>query len=80
MAGQGPDDGAIKDPDAGAGGMDVPLLEDELGDVLAAPGEVIDVVDGVEIRHEVDERDVVLSVVDDEDQLIGGDSFPETGP
>ena len=51
--------------------------EPELGDVDVAPGEVVGIVDGVEIRHLPDESDHVLSIEDMNGELIGKDSFPE---
>jgi len=51
--------------------------EPELGDVDVAPGEVVGIVDGVEIRHLTDESDHVLPVEDENGELIGKDSFPE---
>jgi hypothetical protein len=50
---------------------------DDVGDVDVEVGEVIDVVDGIEIRNEADERDLVLPVEDASGALIGGDAFPE---
>ncbi len=49
----------------------------EVGDVDAAPGEVVGVVDGVELRHLTDESDHVLPIEDENGELIGKDSFPE---
>ena len=51
--------------------------EPELGDVDVPPGEVVGIVDGVEIRHLTDESDHVLPVEDENGELIGKDSFPE---
>ena len=67
MAGQDPDPGAE---------IAAELLG--LGDVSAAPGEVIGEVGGVTIRYEVDDRDIVLPIEDDDGELIGKESFPET--
>jgi hypothetical protein len=50
----------------------------DLGDVQAEPGEVIAVVDGVEIRHVIDDSDHVLSIEDDSGEIIGKDSFPDS--
>jgi hypothetical protein len=51
--------------------------EAEIGDVDVAPGEVVGIVDGVEIRHVTDESDHVLPIEDENGELIGKDSFPE---
>jgi hypothetical protein len=51
--------------------------EAEVGDVNVAPGEVVGVVDGVEIRHRTDESDHVLPIEDENGELIGKGSFPE---
>jgi hypothetical protein len=66
---------AGQDPDPGA---EIASEELDLGDVLAAPGEVVGVADGKEVRHEVDDRDIVLPIEDDDGELIGKESFPET--
>lgn len=52
----------------------------KVGDVDVAPGEVVGVVDGVEIRHLTDESDHVLPIEDENGELIGKDSFPEVFP
>jgi hypothetical protein len=79
MTEQDPAAEALDDPPTGMDdAVELADLEDpDLGDVQAAPGEVIGIVDGEEIRNLVDERDTFLPVVDDEGQLIGRDSFPE---
>ena len=83
MTGQNPDDPLAEPPSVEDALFDEAVamedLEnpDEVGDVDAELGEVIDVVDGVEIRNEADERDLVLPTEDANGNLIGGDSFPE---
>ena len=58
--------------------VDMEDVEDpNLGDVLAKPGEVVAVVDGIEIRHLTDESDHVLPIKDGTGEVIGKGSFPE---
>ena|SRR5919106_63645 len=53
------------------------VADPDLGDVQAAPGEVVGVVDGVEVRHLTDETDHVLPIEDESGRVIGRDSFPD---
>ena len=84
MTGQPPDDPLAEPPEVEDALFDEAVAmedldnPDDIGDVTVEVGEVIDLVDGVEIRNEVDERDLVLPVRDADGNLIGGDSFPET--
>ena len=83
MTGQSPDDPLAEPPSVEdtlfdeAVAMEDLENHDDVGDVDVEIGEVIDVVDGVEIRNEADERDLVLPVEDATGALIGGDVFPE---
>jgi hypothetical protein len=83
MTGQHPDDPLAEPPSVEDALFDEAVAmedlddPDDVGDVDVEVGEVIDVVDGVEIRNEVDERDLVLPVEDAAGALIGGDTFPE---
>jgi hypothetical protein len=54
------------------------VQDPNLGDVQAEPGEVVAVIDGVEIRHLPDESGHVLPVEDESGEVIGEDSFPES--
>jgi hypothetical protein len=84
MTGQNPDDplaeSAAEEDELFQDAVEMNELEDpnDIGGVEAELGEVIDVVDGVEIRNLADERDLVLPIEDGSGALIGGDSFPET--
>lgn len=53
------------------------VADPDLGDVQAAPGEVVGVVDGVEFRHLTDETDHVLPIEDESGRVIGRGSFPD---
>lgn len=54
--------------------------EPDLGDVLSGPGELVGVVDGVEVLNVADESDHVLSIEDGSGQVIGSDGFPDNAP
>ena len=84
MTGQNPDDplaeSASEEDLLFEDAVEMEEMEDpsDVGGVEAELGQVIDVVDGVEIRNLADERDLVLPIEDGSGALIGGDSFPET--